>query len=376
MKVREERKERVPREEKKEKKEEAKEPPSQEEIEASMRQASIELHKPARRNYDTRPVVVQDINTIWGADLIHMEDWVEDTKQRDIPDGYRYALTVVDIWSRYAWVEPLSTKTGAEVMAALKKIMRRDKRKPKKLWIDQGSEFTNKNTQAWLEREGIESYHTFGKSKSAVVERFNRTLKTNLFREMDATNSHDWGAILEKTVDDYNKAGHRGLTIKLTVEQAKLYPELSNNGQSYTVKLSPEQAEKYPELTAQIHHDRIQANDAPQIKKFKVGDRVRVSRLKGRHEKGYDQNWTREIFTVSEVHETKPITYSVVDRDGEAVHGTLYNEELLKTQIEDDGVALIVGDPVEYSADGKRALVQLMGIDGLTWVDADTLTDV
>jgi hypothetical protein len=66
--------------------------------------------------------------------------------------------------------------------------------------------------------------------------------------------------------------------------------------------------------------------------KFKVGDRVRIYSYKTKFDKGYKHNWTTEIFVVSEVRPTNPITYKVKDLDGEDIIGSFYTQELQLTK--------------------------------------------
>ena len=68
--------------------------------------------------------------------------------------------------------------------------------------------------------------------------------------------------------------------------------------------------------------------------KFKVGDKVRMSRIKAIFEKGYLPNWSEEIYTVEKVQKTNPITYIIKDSLGEVIEGSFYNEELQKTNQE------------------------------------------
>ncbi|GFX32826.1 uncharacterized transposon-derived protein F54H12.3 [Trichonephila clavipes] len=63
---------------------------------------------------------------------------------------------------------------------------------------------------------------------------------------------------------------------------------------------------------------------------FKVGDTVRISREKLNFEKGYTQNWTREIFTIHQILSRNPIVYRVKDLSGEIIQGTFYPQELQK----------------------------------------------
>lgn len=77
-----------------------------------------ELHKPARRNYPRRKVSVRGLDETWQADLVEMIPYARDNK------GHRYMLTVIDIFSKYAWVVPVKRKTGEDVTNAMKSIFK------------------------------------------------------------------------------------------------------------------------------------------------------------------------------------------------------------------------------------------------------------
>ena len=64
--------------------------------------------------------------------------------------------------------------------------------------------------------------------------------------------------------------------------------------------------------------------------KFKIGDRVRIYKYKKQFEKGYETNWTREIFVVSKILFTSPITYRIKDLNDEEILGSFYKQELNK----------------------------------------------
>ena len=65
--------------------------------------------------------------------------------------------------------------------------------------------------------------------------------------------------------------------------------------------------------------------------KFSVGDKVRISKKKKTFKKGYTTRWTEEIFTITEVKRTSPVTYKIADLNGEEIRGTFYEPELQKT---------------------------------------------
>ena len=59
--------------------------------------------------------------------------------------GIRFLLCVVDLFSKYAWVVPLKFKKDITIINAFQSILDNSKRKPNKVWVDQGSEFYNKS---------------------------------------------------------------------------------------------------------------------------------------------------------------------------------------------------------------------------------------
>ncbi|XP_044005522.1 uncharacterized protein LOC122850435 [Aphidius gifuensis] len=63
-------------------------------------------------------------------------------------------------------------------------------------------------------------------------------------------------------------------------------------------------------------------------KKSKIGDNVRISKYKKIFEKSYTLNWTTEVFTITKVLNTIPITYKLVDNQDNNVEGCFYQEEL------------------------------------------------
>ena len=81
-----------------------------------------EIHKEFRRNKHFLKVKVFNKDDIWSADLINMPN----------ERGFKYCLTVIDLYTRYAWVIPLKNKTGMIVKQAFETIMKQSNRKP---WI-------------------------------------------------------------------------------------------------------------------------------------------------------------------------------------------------------------------------------------------------
>src|SRR6218665_2050135 len=87
-------------------------------------------------------------------------------------DGFKYLLSVVDIFSKYGWIVPLKDKSGKSVSQAFEKIFTSSERKPKKLWVDKGKEFYNKDVQKL-----VELYSTENDEKSCIIERCSSILR-------------------------------------------------------------------------------------------------------------------------------------------------------------------------------------------------------
>ena len=96
---------------------------------------------------------------------------------------YRYALTVVDIASRYKEAEPLTSKTAVEVADALEKIYRHGPLKwLKVLQVDPGRECMGSVSQLLAKhRVSVWRRQPDLHRDQAIVERWNRTLAERLF---------------------------------------------------------------------------------------------------------------------------------------------------------------------------------------------------
>ncbi len=101
-----------------------------------------------------------------------MRQWQTENK------NYAYILTCIDIFSKYAWVRPVKRKTAEYVLQAFESIFTSSDRVPNKLQTDKGKEFLNRPVQTLLKHYEIHHLTTENETKAAVVERFNRTLKS------------------------------------------------------------------------------------------------------------------------------------------------------------------------------------------------------
>ena len=87
------------------------------------------------------------------------------------------------MFSKYAFAVPLKDKKGTTIVDA---CIDNSKRKPNKIWVDQGSEFYNTRFKKWLKDNNIEMYSMHNEGKSVVAERFITTLKNKIYKHMTA----------------------------------------------------------------------------------------------------------------------------------------------------------------------------------------------
>ena len=132
------------------------------------------------------------------------------SKYATVNKGYKWLLTCMDLYSRYAWAIPVKTKSAPDVLEALKKIF--EERRPSELFqTDEGKEFYNKPVGDYLKSLKIHHFSVFSKMKAAMVERFNQTLKTKMWRAFTKQGSYKWLDIVQDLVDSYNRTKHSAI---------------------------------------------------------------------------------------------------------------------------------------------------------------------
>ena len=106
-----------------------------------------ELHTPIIWRFKKRKVYWSLKYNTWGVDLADMQLISKYNKE------IRFLLCVIDLLSRYAWVVPLKDIEGVRITNAFQKVLENSKRKPNKIWIDQGIEFCNFQFKKFFERK-------------------------------------------------------------------------------------------------------------------------------------------------------------------------------------------------------------------------------
>lgn len=261
-----------------------------------------ELHAPVRKNFLHRRYDIRGLNETWQSDLIDMQDhsWVN--------KGHKYILVIIDNFSKYAYVEPLKSKTGLEVTHAFERVLKRAPA-PVNLHVDSGKEYWNVNFKQLMAKYRINMYSTHSGLKASISERFNRTFKGMLYKNFSMKGKYEWLTDLQRLVNIYNNTKHSTIKMKPRDVNAKNEAIIRDTIYPYSLYITKN--------------------------KFKVGDKVRITKYKRIFDKSYKENWTYEIFTVCKVLNTSPTTYKLKDWRNEILEGVFYQEEMQATKYPD-----------------------------------------
>ncbi len=223
---------------------------------------------------------------------------------------YGYIFNCIDAFSRYAFSVPIKKKTGTEICEAFEKILQMGYGSCKYIECDSGTEFKNKHFVELLGKHNIKIYFNFSDKGACLVERYNRTLMTRLYKYMAHSKTKKYIDILQDVVDSYNHSFHR------------------------TLKCAPADVDEYNEADVwrtinQDLFDRKKEKPA-----FQIGDYARVKQSKGTFSKGYEQTFSDKCYRITEIINSIPITYKISDSDGNIL-GSFYKNELSKISLED-----------------------------------------
>ena len=201
-------------------------------------------------------------------------------------DGYRWILTTVDVFSRYAIAVPLRRKfakfTRPAIETFLDEYVKWFGREPDKIQSDDGGEFMNQNVFSLFQERGITHYSTrLTSKKAALVEHFNRELKEVMWRYFNKAGDHRWLDVLQDLVANLNSRVNSSIGMS---------PDEVTEGNSY-------------EVFAKLYSKALPFEKP----KYSVRDRVRLGEYaspllspnKKTFRKGYLAAFTQQIFIMT-----------------------------------------------------------------------------
>lgn len=163
------------------------------------------LQKPVKRSFKRARVEVSGPHEQYDADLADVSNISK------YNDGIRFLLVVIDVFSRFLWVEPLETKQGKDVLEAFKRIVANGKL-CKRLRTDAGSEFYNKWIKKWTRDNDIHHFSSSSNTiKAGYAERVILTFKRMIYRFFTKYRKYRYIDKLQDFVSNYNTTPHRSL---------------------------------------------------------------------------------------------------------------------------------------------------------------------
>ena len=298
-----------------------------------------ELHRSARKNFPRKPFKIIAINESWQGDLCDLSAYAKLNK------GYKWIALYIDNFSKFIYVRPMKDKSSKSVVNATKEILDESGVTPKNLQTDNGKEYYNSSFSNLMKKYGINHYSTFSNLKASIAERAIKTIKNKIWKHFSMLGQYKWVDYLDEIVRIYNsKDIHRTIGIPPAKVNKNNEKRIYNKAYNYPIQYVKS--------------------------KFKIGDKVRISKYKGVFTKGYVGSWSTEIFTIRNVSEKYPTTYLLQDYEDKLISGRFYEEELQRVKHPD--VYLV--EKILKRNKGKL-YVKWLGFDSIhnSWIDASAM---
>lgn len=211
------------------------------------------------------------------SEIIHI-DLIDMTDYKKYNNGNCWIMNCINSFSRVAYSFPLKTKSDKDTAEALQKLLD-ETSYISCVMTDDGSEFKG-NFKKLLDENDIKHLTTlpYSPQSNGLVERFNKTMKTILFKYFKANDTYKWVDIIDKVIKNYNGTHHRIIGIE---------PNKVNEYNKHKV---------YTNIIKTMVDTKI-----TNTKKLKVGDKVRIWKSKKLFEKAYRTEWSDEIYEIVEV---------------------------------------------------------------------------
>ena len=310
------------------------------------------LHRNVVRKFKRNPVIAKFHKDLAQADLIDVSRYAKNN------DGVTFILTLIDVFSKYAFAVPIKRKTAAEMTKALEEIF--ETYRPSNLQSDEGKEFTNACVQRLLKDYLINFYLAKNERiKCAVVERFQRTFMSKMHKYFTSKGTTRFIEVIPDLISSYNNAFHRSL---------RMTPIEATQCDTETV---------FKNLYGFKSLRGLLKRREKEKSKRVVGDHVRIPEQKHKFQKGYTQNFTDEIYTVTSVNQAleKPV-YGLKTYKGDVIKGNFYPRELQKVRNEDKYRVVVLKE--RKRGRGKQYLMRWENFPDVApeWISASRLESI
>lgn len=307
-----------------------------------------EVKKPRKRN----PFFVYRLRDHVQADLIEIRQLSEQN------DGFNYLLTAIDMFSKFAVCIPMKNKSQKASIKALKKLF--ETLKPKNLMTDSGGEFTGGNVKRFFRNENVKHYTPGSDIKCAGIERFNKTLQRKMYHYMTSKGNDRFIDVLPQLMTSYNSTSHSRL--KMTPHEAE----------------RPENDLQVKDMLNQHYLSFFEKRKKKKLAKFKLGDTVRVSKIKTPFFRSYKNQSNEELFEIVEVRRNLPIImYKLKSWERlDVIRGAFYESELTKININVFDIERVLKRRIRNGQ--EQALVKWEGYHKKfnSWIPAENVEDI
>ena len=172
-----------------------------------------------------KPIIDKNnfLRIVDGENIYQIDIMIFNKSQKQQNKGYFMCLTMIDVLSRFAFMEPLKTRNTKDIIISYENILNRLKndynKKPVKLISD--DEFNNKEFIKFNEKLNIkidshiaaDEHFTDGNSLG-LIDRYTRTIKSKILKYQLSSGNINFIDVLQKIVDNYNNTSHSSLNDK------------------------------------------------------------------------------------------------------------------------------------------------------------------
>lgn len=283
------------------------------------------LQRQVRRTSKLPNIRVSGLNVQWSMDLMDVQNLSKEN------DDIRFLLILIDTLSKYLRIGVLKRKSAGDVLNAIKLVFESGI-KCKTLRSDRGGEFRNHQLQNYLQKEGVRLFFANQNSKASIAERVIRTIRGRLYRYFQKNRTNRYVDILPDLVANYNATPHRSLKGLAPKEVTK--DNEANVWATLYLKKAKTIGKRIKTTKKKIRHT---------IKyRYKIDDLVRLSHLKHVFQRGYNQQFTGEVFKIVKRFHLQGIPlYKVKDFNDELIEGDFYESDLQKVDKDEDSLWLV-----------------------------------
>lgn len=306
-------------------------------------------HKEAKRVIKHNPFFIYGKNQQWQIDICYLPDY--NIKN----NSNRYLLCLLDVFSRKLFIRVLERKDGKSTLSAIKNIISHIGCLPKTIFVDKGGEFTNEGFKKYCKEKKVKLLFTINETKAPHVERAQRSLQN----------------IMYKIIEERQKP--------FTLDVLELALKVFNNRVNRMTGMSPNRAFKEENREKVLSRLEIYYNQKikdKKLPKYRAGEKVRILIKKDKFSRGYNPNFSEEVFKIKQVLTNLPQPRYILENynGDEVIDGSFYERELTKATHEEFKIEKILKERKRSGV--KEYFVKWLGYPDSenSWIKASQLT--